>query len=59
MKEDRAKILPVTPGTGIEQCEARRSGKCLGMMEAMGNVFSDVKYRCYIINFYRNLFFHR
>ena len=30
--------------------------KCMGMLEAVGEVFPDAKYRCRTVHFYRNVF---
>ncbi len=30
--------------------------KCLGMLEAVGEVFPDAKYQRCVVNFYRNVF---
>ena len=36
--------------------EAHYRGKCLGMLEAVGEVFPDAKYQRCVVHFYRNVF---
>ena len=49
-------LFPVAEGTGLEGVRFVGGDKCLGMLEAVGEVFPDAKYQCCTIHFYRNIF---
>ena len=59
MKEDKASwvsFLQWLRGRGLEGVKFIVGDKCLGMLEAVGEVFPDAKYQRCIGHFYRNVF---
>ena len=57
MKEDKASwvnFLQWLKGRGLEGVKLIVSDKCLGMLEAVGEVFPDAKYQRCTVYFYRN-----
>ena len=58
MKEDKASwvnFLQWLKGRGLEGVKLIVSDKCLGMLEAVGEVFPDAKYQRCTVHFYRNV----
>lgn len=43
-------------GRGLDSVRLIVGDKCPGMLEAVGEVFPDVKYQRYAVHFYRNVF---
>lgn len=43
-------------GRGLDGVKLVVGDKCLGMLEAVGEVFPAAKYQRYIVHFYRNVF---
>jgi putative transposase len=43
-------------GRGLEGVKLIVGDKCLGMLEAVGEVYPEAKYQCCIVHFYRNVF---
>lgn len=59
MKEDKASWISFfqwLKGRGLEGVKLIVGDKCLGMLEAVGEVFSDAKYQRCSVHFYRNVF---
>ena len=59
MKEDKASwvnFFQWLKGRGLEGVKLIVGDKCLGMLEAVGEVFSDAKYQRCTVHFYRNVF---
>ena len=59
MKEDKASWVSSFQwlrGRGLEGVKLIAGDKCLGMLEAMGEVFPEVKYQRCVVHFYRNIF---
>ena len=59
MKEDKASwqsFFKWLKGRGLEGVRLVVGDKCLGMLEAMGEVFPEAKYQRCIVHFYRNVF---
>ena len=59
MKEDKASwvsFLQWLRGRGLEGVKFIVGDKCLGMLEAVGEVFPDAKYQRCVVHFYRNVF---
>ena len=59
MKEDKASwvsFLQWLKGRGLEGVKLIVGDKCLGMLEAVGEVFPDAKYQRCVVHFYRNVF---
>ena len=58
MKEDKASwvnFLQWLKGRGLEGVKLVVGDKCLGMLEAVGEVFPDAKYQRCTVHFYRNV----
>ena len=59
MKEDKASWVSFfqwLKGRGLDGVKLIVGGKCLGMLEAVGEVFPDAKYQRCVVHFYRNVF---
>jgi len=59
MKEDRASwvnFFQWLKGRGLDGVKLIVGDKCLGMLEAVGEVFPDAKYQRCTVHFYRNVF---
>ena len=59
MKEDKASwqsFFKWLKGRGLEGVRLVVGDKCLGMLEAVGEVFPEAKYQRCIVHFYRNVF---
>ena len=59
MKEDKASWVSFFQwlrGRGLEGVKLIVGDKCLGMLEAVGEVFPEVKYQRCTVHFYRNVF---
>ena len=59
MKEDKASCVSFFQwlrGRGLEGVKLIVGDKCLGMLEAVGEVFPEVKYQRCVVHFYRNIF---
>ena len=59
MKEDKASWVSFfqwLKGRGLRGVKLIVGDKCLGMLEAVGEVFPDAKYQRCIVHFYRNVF---
>lgn len=59
MKEDKASwvnFFQWLKGRGLEGVQLIVGDKCLGMLEAVGEVYPDAKYQRCIVHFYRNVF---
>ena len=59
MKEDKASWVSFFQGLrgrGLEGVKLIVGDKCLGMLEAVGEVFPDAKYQRCTVHFYRNVF---
>ena len=59
MKEDKASwvsFLQWLKGRGLNGVRLIVGDKCLGMLEAVGEVFPDAKYQRCTVHFYRNVF---
>ncbi len=59
MKEDKASWVSFFQwlrGRGLEGVKLIVGDKCLGMMEAVGEVFPEAKYQRCVVHFYRNVF---
>ncbi len=60
MKEDKASWVSFFQwlrGRGLDGVKLVVGDKCMGMLEAVGEVFPDVKYQRCTVHFYRNIFF--
>ena len=49
-------LPPVAPGRGLSGVKLIVGDKCLGMLEAVGEVFPEAKYQRCVVHFYRNVF---
>ena len=59
MKEDKASwvcFFQWLRGRGLEGVKLIVGDKCLGMLEAVGEVFPEAKYQRCVVHFYRNIF---
>ena len=59
MKEDKASWVSFFQwlrGRGLEGVKLIVGDKCLGMLEAVGEVFPEAKYQRCVVHFYRNVF---
>ena len=59
MKEDKASwvgFFQRLRGRGLDGVKLIVGDKCMGMLEAVGEVFPDAKYQRCIVHFYRNVF---
>ena len=59
MKEDKASwqsFFQWLKGRGLDDVRLVVGDKCLGMLEAVGEVFPEAKYQRCIVHFYRNVF---
>lgn len=59
MKEDKASwvnFFQWLKGRGLEGVKLVVGDKCLGMLEAVGEVYPDAKYQRCTVHFYRNIF---
>ena len=59
MKEDKASwvsFFQCLRGRGLNGVKLIVGDKCMGMLEAVGEVFPDAKYQRCIVHFYRNVF---
>lgn len=59
MKEDKAswnEFFKWLKGRGLEGIKLLVGDKCLGMLEAVGEVFPEAKYQRCVVHFYRNVF---
>ena len=59
MKEDKASwvnFFQWLRGRGLDGVKLIVGDKCLGMLEAMGEVFPEAKYQRCVVHFYRNVF---
>ena len=59
MKEDKASWVSFfrwLRGRGLDGVKLIVGDKCMGMLEAVGEVFPDAKYQRCIVHFYRNVF---
>ena len=59
MKEDKASWVSFFQwlrGRGLEGVKLVVGDKCLGMLEAVGEVFPEAKYQRCVVHFYRNIF---
>ena len=59
VKEDNASWVSVfrwLRGRGLDGVKLIVGDKCMGMLEAVGEVFQDAKYQRCIVHFYRNVF---
>ena len=48
--------MTLTKGRGLDGVKLIVGDKCLGMLEAVGEVFPEAKYQRCIVHFYRNVF---
>ena len=48
--------MPHLKGRGLDGVKLLVGDKCLGMLEAVGEVFPDAKYQRCVVHFYRNVF---
>ncbi len=55
-KASRVRFFQWLRGRGLDGVKLIVGDKCLGMLEAVGEVFPDAKYQRCIIHFYRNVF---
>lgn len=59
MKEDKASWVSFfqwLKGRGLDGVKLIVGDKCMGMLEAVGEVFPDAKYQRCVVHFYRNVF---
>ncbi len=59
MKEDKASWVSFfqwLKGRGLDGVKLIVGDKCLGMLEAVGEVFPEAKYQRCVVHFYRNVF---
>ena len=59
MKEDKASWISFfqwLKGRGLDGVKLIVGDKCLGMLEAVGEVFPEAKYQRCVVHFYRNVF---
>ena len=59
MKEDKASwvgFFQWLRGRGLDGVQRIVGGKCLGMLEAVGEVLPQAKYQRCTVHFYRNIF---
>ena len=59
MKEDKASWVSFFQwlrGRGLDGVKLIVGDKCMGMLEAVGEVFPDAKYQRCTVHFYRNVF---
>ena len=59
MKEDKASWVSFFQwlrGRGLDGVKLIAGDKCLGMLEAVGEVFPEAKYQRCVVHFYRNVF---
>ena len=59
MKEDKASwsnFFQWLKGRGLDGVQLIVGDKCLGMLEAVGEVFPEAKYQRCVVHFYRNVF---
>lgn len=59
MKEDKAiwvSFFQWLRGRGLDSAKLIVGDKCLGMLEAVGEVFPETKYQRCTVHFYRNVF---
>ena len=59
MKEDKASWVSFFQwlrGSGLDGVKLVVGDKCLGMLEAVGEVFPETKYHLCTVHFYRNVF---
>ena len=59
MKEDKASWVSFFQwlrGRGLDGVKLIVGDKCLGMLEAVGEVFPEAKYQRCTVHFYRNVF---
>ena len=59
MKEDKASWINFFQwlrGRGLDGVKLIVGDKCMGMLEAVGEVFPDAKYQRCTVHFYRNVF---
>ena len=59
MKEDKASWVSFFQwlrGRGLDGVKLIVGDKCLGMLEAVGEVFPEAIYQCCTVHFYRNVF---
>lgn len=59
MKEDKASwvnFFQWLRGRGLEGVRLIVGDKCMGMLEAVGEIFPDAKYQRCVVHFYRNVF---
>lgn len=59
MKEDKTswnEFFKWLKGRGLEGIKLLVGDKCLGMLEAVGEVFPEAKYQRCVVHFYRNVF---
>ena len=59
MKEDKASWVSFFQwlrGRGLDGVKLIVGDKCMGMLEAVGEVFPDAKYQRCVVHFYRNVF---
>lgn len=59
MKEDKASWINFfkwLKGRGLDGIKLLVGDKCLGMLEAVGEVFPEAKYQRCVVHFYRNVF---
>ena len=49
-------LLPVAARTRLDGVKLIVGDKCMGMLEAVGEVFPDAKYQRCTVHFYRNVF---
>ena len=59
MKEDKSSWVSFFQwlrGRGLEGVKLIAGDKCLGMLEAVGEVFPEAKYQRCVVHFYRNVF---
>ena len=59
MKEDKASWVSFFQwlrGRGLDGVKLIVGDKCMGMLEAVGEVFPDAKYQGCTVHFYRNVF---
>ena len=59
MKEDKASwvnFFQWLRGRGLDGVKLIVGDKCMGMLEAVGEVFPDAKYQRCTVHFYRNVF---
>ena len=56
MKEDKASFFQWLRSRGLDGVKLIVGDKCLGMLEAVGEVFPEAKYQRCTVHFYRNIF---